>query len=93
MSKFKILHKLVRHIATSMSFTFALSVRETQNIESFVQFSGFAQLQQDEETGEQRELDKVIDNAAFNTIVYLIQKDSSYEAVIDFEQIGELGQL
>lgn len=40
---------------------------------------------QDEETGEWRELDKVIDNAAFNTIAYVIQKDSPYEAVIDFE--------
>lgn len=40
---------------------------------------------QDEETGEWRELDEVIDNAAFNAIAYMIQKDSPYETVIDFE--------
>lgn len=40
---------------------------------------------QDEETGEWRELDEVIDNAAFNAIAYMIQKDSPYETVINFE--------
>ena len=40
---------------------------------------------QDEETGEWRELVEVIDNAAFNAIAYMVQKDSPYEAVIDFE--------
>ena len=40
---------------------------------------------QDEETGEWRKLDEVIDNAAFNAIAYMVQKDSPYEAVIDFE--------
>lgn len=40
---------------------------------------------QDEETGEWRKLDEVIDNAAFNAIAYMIQKDSPYETVIDFE--------
>lgn len=40
---------------------------------------------QDEETGEWRELDEVIDNAAFNAIAYMVQKDLPYEAVIDFE--------
>ncbi len=40
---------------------------------------------QDEETGEWRELDEVIDNAAFNAIAYMVQKNSPYEAVIDFE--------
>lgn len=47
--------------------------------------SDFCLKMQDEETGEWRELDEVIDNAAFNTIAYVIQKDSPYEAVIDFE--------
>ena len=42
---------------------------------------------QDEETGEWRKLDEVIDNAAFNAIAYMVQKDSPYEAVIDFEWI------
>ncbi len=40
---------------------------------------------QDEETGEWQELDEVIDNAAFNAIAYMIQKDSPYETVIDLE--------
>ncbi len=40
---------------------------------------------QDEETGEWRELDEVIDNAAFTSEAYMIQKDSPYETVIDFE--------
>ena len=40
---------------------------------------------QDEETGEWRELDEVIDNADFTMEAYLIQKDSPYEAVIDFQ--------
>ncbi|MBD5503912.1 MAG: hypothetical protein HDR09_09270 [Lachnospiraceae bacterium] len=39
----------------------------------------------DEETGEWRELDEVIDNAAFTSEAYMIQKDSPYEKVIDFE--------
>lgn len=40
---------------------------------------------QDEGTGKWRKLDEVIDNAAFNAIAYMVQKDSHYEAVIDFE--------
>ncbi len=40
---------------------------------------------QDEETGEWRELDTVIDNAAFTSEAYMIQKDSPYEKVINFE--------
>ncbi len=40
---------------------------------------------QDEETGEWRKLDTVIDNGAFTDVAYMIQKDSPYEAVIDFE--------
>lgn len=40
---------------------------------------------QDEETGEWRELDKVIDNADFTMAAYMIQKDSPYETAIDFE--------
>ena len=40
---------------------------------------------QDEETGEWREADTVIDDAAFDGIAYLIQKDFPYEKVINFE--------
>ena len=39
----------------------------------------------DEETGEWRDLDTVIDEAAFDAIAIMIQKDSPYETVIDFE--------
>jgi len=44
MSKFKILHKFVRHIATNFGFVVVLSAKGTQNVESFVHFWGFAQL-------------------------------------------------
>ncbi len=47
--------------------------------------SDFCLEMQDEETGEWRELDEVIDNAAFTLEAYMIQKDSPYETVIDFE--------
>ena len=47
--------------------------------------SDFCLEMQDEETGEWRELDEVIDNAGFTMEAYLIQKDSPYEAVIDFQ--------
>ncbi len=40
---------------------------------------------QDEETGEWRELDEVIDHADFTMEAYMIQNGSPYEAVIDFE--------
>ena len=40
---------------------------------------------QDEESGEWRKLDTIIDNAAFDAIAHIIQKDSPYEMVIDFE--------
>ena len=40
---------------------------------------------QNEETGEWREADTVIDNAAFDAIAYMIQKDFPYEKVINFE--------
>ena len=39
----------------------------------------------DEKTGEWRELDTVIDDAAFDAIAIMIKKDSPYETVIDFE--------
>lgn len=44
MSKFENLHKLVRHETTDLRFFFTMSANEIQNAESFVQFSGFAQL-------------------------------------------------
>ena len=47
--------------------------------------SDFCLEMQDEESGEWRELDEVIDNADFTMEAYMIQKDSPYEAVIDFE--------
>ena len=47
--------------------------------------SDFCLKMQDEETGEWRELDEVIDNAAFTLEAYMIQKDSPYEKVINFE--------
>lgn len=47
--------------------------------------SDFCLKMQDEETGEWRELDEVIDNAAFTMEAYRIQKDSPYETVINFE--------
>ena len=40
---------------------------------------------QDEESGEWRELDEVIEHADFTLEAIMIQKDSPYEAVIDFE--------
>ncbi|MBD5522441.1 MAG: hypothetical protein HDR03_14665 [Lachnospiraceae bacterium] len=40
---------------------------------------------QNEETGEWREVETVIDDAVFNAIAYIIQKDFPYEKVIDFE--------
>ena len=40
---------------------------------------------QDEENGEWRALEEVIDNAAFTAEAYMIQKDSFYETVINFE--------
>ena len=39
----------------------------------------------DEKTGEWRELDTVIDDAAFDAVAIMIQKDAPYETVIDFE--------
>ena len=47
--------------------------------------SDFCLEMQDEETGEWRELDEVIDNAAFTSEAYMIEKDSPYEKVINFE--------
>ena len=47
--------------------------------------SDFCLKMQDEETGEWRELDEVIENAAFTLEAYMIQKDSPYEKVINFE--------
>ena len=47
--------------------------------------SDFCLKMQDEETGEWRELDEVIDNADFTLEAYMIQKDYPYEKVINFE--------
>lgn len=49
--------------------------------------SDFCLKMQDEETGEWRELDEVIDNAAFTSEAYMIEKDSPYEKAINFEWI------
>lgn len=49
--------------------------------------SDFCLEMQNEETGEWRELDEVIDNAVFYAIGYMIQKDSPYETVIDFKRL------
>ena len=47
--------------------------------------SYFCLKMKDEETGEWRKLDEVIDNTAFTLETYMIQKDSHYEKVINFE--------
>ncbi len=45
-------------------------------------------------TGGWRELDEVIDNAAFTMEAYMVQKDFPYETVIDFEWLyGKLEHL
>ncbi len=64
----------------------SVTVRITNDTDKDIQCgSDFCLEMQDEKTGEWRELDEVIDNAAFTMEAYMIQKDSPYETVIDFE--------
>lgn len=64
----------------------SVSVRITNDTDKDIQCgSDFCLEMQDEETEEWRELDEVIDNAAFTMEAYRIQKDSPYETVINFE--------
>jgi hypothetical protein len=64
----------------------SVSVRITNDTDKDIQCgSDFCLEIQDEETEEWRELDEVIDNAAFTMEAYRIQKDSPYETVINFE--------
>lgn len=64
----------------------SVTVRITNDTDKDIQCGSAFYLEiQDEETGEWRKLDTVIDNAAFTDVVYMIQKDSPYEKVIDFE--------
>ncbi len=64
----------------------SVSIKITNDTDKDIECgSDFCLEMQDEETGEWRELDQVIDNAAFDAIAYMIQKDSPYEEVIDFE--------
>ncbi len=64
----------------------SVTVRITNDTDKDIQCgSDFCLEMQDEKTGEWREPDEVIDNAAFTMEAYMIQKDSPYEAVIDFE--------
>ena len=64
----------------------SVSIKITNDTDKDIECgSDFCLEMQAEETGEWRELDEVIDNAAFNAIAYMIQKDSPYETVIDFE--------
>ena len=64
----------------------SVTVRIVNNTNKDIQCGeDFCLEMQDEETGEWRGADTVIDDAAFDAIAYMIQKDSPYEAVIDFE--------
>jgi len=64
----------------------SVSIRITNDTDKDIQCgSDFCLEMQGEETEEWRELDEVIDNAAFTMEAYRIQKDSSYETVINFE--------
>lgn len=64
----------------------SVSVMITNETDKDIQCgSDFCLEMQDEETEEWRELDEVIDNAAFTMEAYRIQKDSPYETVINFE--------
>ena len=64
----------------------SVSVRITNDTDKDIQCgSDFCLEMQVEETEEWRELDEIIDNAAFTTEAYRIQKDSPYETVINFE--------
>lgn len=64
----------------------SVTVRITNNTDKDIQCGDAFYLEiQDEKTGEWRKLDTVIDNAAFTDVAYMIQKDSPYEKVIDFE--------
>lgn len=64
----------------------SVTVRITNDTDKDIQCGlDFCLKMQDEETGEWRELDEVIDNAAFTSEAYMIQKGFPYEKVIDFE--------
>ena len=64
----------------------SVSIRITNDTDKEIQCgSDFCLEMQDEETEEWRELDEVIDNAAFTMEAYRIQKDSPYETVTNFE--------
>ena len=64
----------------------SVTVKITNDTDKDIQCgSDFCLKMQDEETGEWRELDEVIDNVAFTAEAYIIQKNSPYEKVINFE--------
>lgn len=63
----------------------SVTVKIVNDTEKYIQCGDAFYLEkQDEESGEWRELD-TIKSAAFDAIAHIIQKDSPYETVIDFE--------
>ena len=63
-----------------------VTVRITNDTDKDIQCgANFCLEMQDEKTGEWREPDEAIDNAAFTMEAYRIQKDSPYEKAINFE--------
>lgn len=64
----------------------SVTVKIVNDTEKYIQCGDAFYLEvQDEESVEWRKLDTIIDNAAFDAIAHIIQKDSPYEMVIDFE--------
>ena len=64
----------------------SVTVKTVNDTEKYIQCGDAFYLEvQDEESGEWRKLDTIIDNAAFDAIAHIIQKDSPCEMVIDFE--------
>ena len=64
----------------------SVTVKIVNDTEKYIQCGDAFYLEvQDEESGEWRKLDTIIDNAAFDAIAHIIQKDSPCEMVIDFE--------
>ena len=64
----------------------SITVKIVNDTEKYIQCGDAFYLEvQDEESGELRKLDTIIDNAAFDAIAHIIQKDSPCEMVIDFE--------
>ena len=63
-----------------------VTVKIVNDTEKYIQCGDDFYLEvQDEESGEWREPDTIIDNGIFNAVAYMIKKDHPYEMVIDFE--------